>query len=93
MRVSWQPLSLSEARRFVLFYTIVYAPSLNTKKRQAITMYRNASANASSASITDLDKDLIYRVAVSATTGAGPGTRSETTLAEQYTGTAAWCHN
>ena len=88
MTVSWQPLSLSEARGFVLFYTIAYTPLLlNSRKRQANTTYRNASADASSVSITYLDKDLQYRVVMSASTKAGTGILSEAVIAELYTGT------
>ena len=76
MRVSWQPLSLSEARGFVLFYTIAYTPSPNTRKRQANTMRVNASADAPSRTIEGLDGNIDYNVVVSAGTRAGLGTQS-----------------
>ena len=49
-------------------------------------MYRNASADASSVNITDLDKDLQYRVVMSASTETGPGIMSEAVIAELYAG-------
>ena len=89
MRVSWQPLSLSEARGFVQFYTIAYTPILNTRKRQDSTMRVDASADASSVNIDGLTEDLIYSVDVSAGTRAGRGIQSNTIRAEQFdTGTA-----
>ena len=51
-------------------------------------MYRNVSADASSANITDLDKDLKYRVVMLASTEAGSGIMSEAVIAELYTGTS-----
>ena len=49
-------------------------------------MYRNASADALSVNITDLHKDLKYRVVMSASTEAGPGILSEAVIAELYAG-------
>ena len=88
MRVSWQPLSLSEARGFVQSYTIAYTPVLNTRKRQDSTMSVDADGSASSVDIAGLEEDLVYSVQVSAGTGAGMGEQSAIIQAEQFqTGT------
>ena len=74
--MSWQPLSLSEARGFVLFYTIAYTPVLTSTKRQVSQAYLNASADASSVVIVGLDESLAYIIQVSAGTRAGLGVQS-----------------
>ena len=71
--VSWKPLTLSEARGFITFYTIEYYPSPNNKKRQAPSdiMRVNVSADSSS-----LDESRDYVVQVFASTRAGSGKAS-----------------
>lgn len=78
MEVSWRPLTLSEARGFVTFYSIAYTPTPNSRRRQAPqdTMYVNASADSSSVTIEGLDGDLAYTVTVTANTIAGSGVQS-----------------
>ena len=78
MDVSWRPLTLSEARGFVTFYSIAYTPTPNSRRRQASqdTMYVNASADSSSVTIQGLDGDLAYSVTVAAATTAGIGIQS-----------------
>ena len=74
--VSWKPLTLSEARGFITFYTIeYYAASEDDKKRQAPSQIL-LSAESSSATIGGLDEDLNYIVQVSASTRAGGGVES-----------------
>ena len=84
MSVSWTPLTLSEARGFVTFYTVAYTPVLNRRRRQVSqdTMYMNVSADSSSVTIVGLDGSLAYSVQVSAGTRAGQGVQSETYEAE-----------
>ena len=79
MAVSWRPLTLSEARGFVVFYSIAYTPTPNTRRRQAPqdTMYVNASADSSSVTVEGLDGDLTYSVTMAAATRAGIGVQSE----------------
>ncbi len=76
--VSWKPLTLSEARGFITFYTIEYYPSPNNKKRQAPSdiMRVNVSADSSSAIIDGLDESRDYVVQVFASTRAGSGETS-----------------
>ncbi len=71
--MSWKPLTLSEARGYITFYTVEYYPSLNKKKRQAPSdiMRVNVSADLSNITIDGLDEDLNYFVQVSANTSAG----------------------
>ena len=82
--VSWTPLTLSEARGFVTFYTVAYTPVLNSRRRQVSqdTMYINVSADSSSVTIVGLDGSLAYSVQVSAGTRAGQGVQSTAQVAE-----------
>ena len=84
MLVSWTPLTLSEARGFVTFYTIAYTPILSSRRRQVSqdTMYRNASADSASITIVGLDGSVAYSVQVSAGTRAGQGVQSTASVAE-----------
>ena len=83
MLVSWTPLTLSEARGFVTFYTVSYTPVLNSRRRQVSqdTMYMNVSADSSSVTIVGLDGSLTYSVQVSAGTRAGQGVQSTAQVA------------
>ena len=82
--VSWRPLTLSEARGFVTFYSIAYTPTPNSRRRQAPqdTMYVNASADSSSVTIQGLDGDLAYSVTVAGGTRAGIGISSNIVTVE-----------
>ena len=88
--VSWTPLTLSEARGFVTFYTVAYTPVLNSRRRQLSqdTMYMNVSADSSSITIVGLYGSLAYSVQVSAGTRAGQGTLSQAYEAESIVTTA-----
>ena len=82
MAVSWRPLTLSEARGFVTFYSIAYAPTSNSRRQQAPQdmMRVNASADSSNVTIMGLDRDLGYSVTVSASTIAGIGPQSDAVM-------------
>ena len=84
MLVSWTPLTLSEARGFVTFYTVAYTLVLNSRRRQVSqdTMYMNVSADSSSVTIVGLDDSLAYSVQMSAGTRAGQGVQSTAEVAE-----------
>ena len=84
MSVSYTPLTLSEARGFVTFYTVAYTPVLNSRRRQVSqdTMYMNVSADSSSVTIVGLDVSLAYSVQVSAGTRAGQGVQSAAQVAD-----------
>ena len=85
MDVSWRPLTLSEARGFVTFYSIAYTPAPNSRRRQAPPqdiMHVNASADSSSVTIEGLNGNLAYSVMVSANTRAGMGPQSEPVTTE-----------
>ena len=82
MAVSWRPLTLSEARGFVIFYGIAYTPTSNSRRRQAPQdmMRVNASADSSNVTIMGLDRKLGYSVTVSAITRAGKGPQSRAVM-------------
>ena len=87
MRVSWQPLSLSEARGFVLFYTIAYTPVLTDSMREVTETYLNASADPSSVTVEGLNGSLAYVIQVSAGTKAGQGVESPAIFIDGMLGT------
>ena len=72
MLISWEQISLTEARGFIKFYRIILqVVSTSRRKRQTLTY--EVPANASSAVLGDLNPSLSYTVLVDATTNAGPG--------------------
>ena len=79
MEVSWQPLTLAEARGFVSGYLVAYSPQVasSSRKRQESTVEMVPGMDSSSVTIRDLDPNTDYSVQVSAVTGGGPGVVSE----------------
>jgi hypothetical protein len=79
MVVSWIPLSYSEAMGFISYYTVVYFPQGNERKRQGVDMVtQNVSGmDANTTRIEGLDANTDYIVQVSATNGAGTSPLSE----------------
>ena len=79
MVVSWQPLTLTEARGFVSHYTVTYSPQIISggRKKQVAMMVEVEGMDSNSTTITDLDPNTVYEVQVSASTGAGGGNFSE----------------
>ena len=80
--VSWTSLNLSEARGFLTAYIVEYTPVSNDQDMLEVTRYINTSASSLSASITDLDEGLPYRIRVSASTKAGVGIFSQEKVVE-----------
>ena len=79
MVVSWQPLTLAEARGFISHYTVTYFPQIipGGRKRQEAMMVEVEGMDSNSTTITDLDPNTVYEVQLSASTGAGEGNFSE----------------
>ena len=75
MVVSWQPLTLAEARGFISHYTVRYSPQIISggRKRQAAMTMVVPGMDSNSTTITDLDPITVYEVQLSAATGAGDG--------------------
>ena len=75
MVVTWQPLTLAEARGFVSHYTVTYSPQIISggRKRQAAMTEVVAGMGSSAVTTDGLDPDTVYNVYVSATTGGGNG--------------------
>ena len=78
MTVSWMPLNLSEARGFVIFYSIAYTPVQASPN----TAFMNARADSSSVEVVGLERSLAYSVAVAAATNADIGVQSTSVVAE-----------
>ena len=83
MTVSWMPLNLSEARGFVIFYSIAYTPVQASPN----TEFMNARADSSSVEVVGLERSLAYSVVVAAATNAGIGVQSTSVVAEPLTNT------
>ncbi len=74
--VSWETLSLIEARGFVLNYTIYYHASITVNEPQANTMSITVDRNTTTITIDHLDEHLSYSVQISANNLAGLGVLS-----------------
>ncbi|XP_019853876.1 PREDICTED: hemicentin-1-like [Amphimedon queenslandica] len=72
MLISWEQISITEARGFIKFYRIILQV-LSTSRRRRQTLTYEVPANTSSAVLGDLNPSLSYTVLVDATTNAGPG--------------------
>lgn len=73
LRVSWQQLSLDDARGFITNYTVTYMASASRRQLTMVTV----SADESSAIIPGLPPTVRYGVSVRAWTSAGPGPMSD----------------
>ena len=71
MYVSWKPLTLTEARGFVLSYTVLYHENSRDAKRQIYDII--VPGSESSTVIGDLNPSSVYQVYVRASTSAGDG--------------------
>ncbi len=74
--ISWEALSLIEARGFVLNYTIYYHASITVNEPQANTMSITVDRNTTTITIDHLDEHLSYSVQISANNLAGHGVLS-----------------
>ncbi len=75
--VSWEALSLIEARGFVLNYTIIYyQASMIVNEQQSATMSITVDCNLTTITIDHLDEHLSYSVQISANNLAGHGALS-----------------
>ena len=73
MNVSWIPLTIVEARGFILNYLIEYSEvgSSRRRKRQTTGSPVEVPASQSSVVISDLTPGVSYNVGVTATNSAG----------------------
>ncbi len=77
MALSWEHLTLSEARGFITNYTILYYMTTDAKNRQRPnTMFTIVYGKTNSTTIYGLDKISEYLVQISANTVAGNGVLS-----------------
>ena len=77
IRVSWEPLTLVNAKGFIKNYTIILTP-VSSRKRQASPRMMTVPANQSSVLFTGLQSNTAYRISVHATTGGGQGESNST---------------
>ena len=92
MEVSWQPISLAEARGFVSSYTIAYQSERNNFSLSAMKI--SVPGNQTIVVIDGLNPDLTYHIKVWANTSAGAGMASKAIVAEPVATTGLKClHN
>ena len=72
MNVSWDQIPLSEAKGFIVSYTVLYQTINNVKRRRRLK-FDAVPGNETSVLIGNLDPSNSYQVFVSATTSAGDG--------------------
>ena len=78
MVVSWNHLTLSEARGFITSYTVFYSPQVGRGNQQEPnTMQKTVSGDVNRTTIHDLDPNIAYDVQMLANTKAGVSTLSE----------------
>lgn len=78
--VSWSPISLVEARGFVLSYTIVIVDDETGK----LMAFKTVAGDQTSVTINGLSSDLSYQVQVWANTSAGAGVRTEPIQVQRF---------
>ena len=78
IRVTWEPLTLIEARGFIKNYTITLQPQGSRKRTGSIV--KTVPSNVSNAIITGLDPKLAYLISVSVSTIKGIATSENTIL-------------
>ncbi len=77
MTLSWEHLSLSEAKGFVTNYTILYYKTAKVRKRLRLnTMSKIVDGSNNSTAIYELNEVSAYLVQISANTAAGNGVLS-----------------
>ena len=87
MTVEWTPLTLEEARGFVTGYTVRATPAMNSRKRQDATVIsKQFPSDASSGTLTTLEKGVTYDVTVTASTSEGEGEASESMTVDPVSG-------
>ena len=90
--LSWTPLTLKEARGFITGYVVSYSTG-SGRRRQDEEETLDVSADASSATITELDPGTGYSVTVAGRTSAGVGPAGESMYAEGISGKLCTCNN
>ena len=78
--VSWQPLSLEEARGFITKYTVTAEPTTLTRRRQEGMLSVSVGHNATRAVLDGLSPFLAYSVSVSASTTVGTSSNNSITI-------------
>ena len=78
--VSWQPLSLEEARGFITKYTVTAEPTTLTRRRQEGTLSVSVEHNATRVVLDGLSPNLAYSVSVSASTTVGTSSNNNITI-------------
>lgn len=76
LRVSWNPLTLEEARGFIAEYAVTYSSDDGRRKRSHETGTVTVPGDATSVTLTGLDHEERYSVSVAARTVAGQGVSS-----------------
>ena len=89
MIVSWIPLTLSEARGFIISYAVFYSPQVRRKRQEPNTMQKTVSGDVNRTTIHDLDPNTAYDVQMSANTKAGASALSKSTLSEVISSSAS----
>ena len=85
VRVTWEPLTLIEARGFITNYTVTLQPQ-GSRKRADGSIVTTVPHNVSDVIITDLDPGTEYIVTVAVGTSAGQNTSTPMLLAVPTTG-------
>ena len=91
--LSWEPLTLEEARGFVTGYTVTAVPITEAERRRQGEIMTTVDPNTSRVVLNGLDPRLPYWVSVSGSTAVGTSTNNLRVLAEPSLGKVTFCHS
>ena len=84
IRVTWEPLTLIEARGFITNYTIILQLEEDRKKIVDYAITKTVPDNVTTATVADLVPNANYIVSVSASTSAGTSINNSNIIVESF---------
>ena len=75
--ITWDPLTLSQARGFLTNYTITLSPVSLSQEKRASIITRTVPASQAMIVVTDLEPEQLYYITVAGSTSIGLGLPSE----------------
>ena len=77
VHISWEPLTLSQARGFLTNYTITLSPVSLSQEKRASIITRTVPASQAMIVVADLEPEQLYYITVAGSTSIGLGLPSE----------------
>ena len=86
MEIFWTPLTLSEARGFVVSYTVSYRQLTSSSDTGQLEEQQETARRSDGTIVTGLQENATYLIQVWANTAAGAGERSSIVIVQPPTG-------